>query len=278
MKSTAPALFRFIKMLNHRNVRGSYRLLSVCQPYWAGDTIAYALSPKVSLAVPIGREENCWDLDDIFGYETDLIEVFSSALRFLSNVTLIDCGADIGLFSAVVCSRCDRISRVLAFEPNPVVQETFRRNIKSLPNGVPHALAVSSFEGFGKLNCPSYDETDHARYLVRAQSGIPVITIDSLGVFGSDIAIKIDVEGGELDVLRGAAGTIRQASHCVLSMEAHPKVYARTGIAPSVCLAFLASIRPFRFMVAETRRFVNPSDDIIDPNRTLNVVATTVDR
>jgi hypothetical protein len=68
------------------------------------------------------EEEHYWDLQDILEYETDLIEVFSSALRFLSNVTLLDCGADIGLFSAAVCSRSDRVARVFAFEPNPDIQ------------------------------------------------------------------------------------------------------------------------------------------------------------
>jgi FkbM family methyltransferase len=275
MKSTGPALFRFAKLLDHRNVRGSDRLLSACRQFWINSLATYTLSSRVSLSVPIWREDHCWDLQDILDYETDLIDVFSSALRSLSNVTLFDCGGDIGLFSALVCSRCDRVARVLAFEPNPDIQEVFRQNIKALPNGEPHALAISSFQGFGTLNTPSYDHSDHARYLAPAQSGIDVRTLDSFGVLAGDVAIKIDVEGGELGVLLGATETIRKAAHCVLSLEVHPKVYDRTGIAPSVCMAFLTSIRPFRFMIAETRRWVKPDDDIIDPNRVLNVVAIT---
>jgi FkbM family methyltransferase len=273
MKSTTPALFRFVKLLNRWNIRGSYRLLAACRPYWVNDIVTYKLSSRVSLAVPIWRRDSCLDLQDILEYERDLIEVFSSALRSLSNVTLLDCGADIGLFSAVVCSRCACVARVLAFEPNPDIQAVFRRNIESLPKGEAHALAISSFEGFGILDTPSYDDSEHARYLVQAQSGIPVVTLDSLGVLGGDVAIKIDVEGGELGVLHGARETIRQASHCVLSLEVHPKVCDRTGVAPSACMAFLASIRAFRFMLAETGRWVNPSDDIVDPARILNIVA-----
>ncbi|MGA7791716.1 MAG: FkbM family methyltransferase, partial [Candidatus Acidiferrales bacterium] len=219
MKSTAPALFRFVKRLHRWNIRGSYRLLSACRPYWINNLVIYKLSSSVSLAVPIWRKEHCLDLQDIVEYEANLIEVFSSALRPLSKVTLFDCGADIGLFSAVVCSRTDRVARVLAFEPNPDIQAVFRRNIESLPNGEPHALAISNFEGFGTLETPGYDNSEHARYLAPAQSGIRVATLDSFGVFGGDIAIKIDVEGEELGVLRGASETIRQASHCVLSLE-----------------------------------------------------------
>jgi FkbM family methyltransferase len=273
MKSTPPALFRFVKRLHRWNIRGSYRLLSACRPFWVNDLVIYKLSPSVNLAVPIWRKEHCIDLQDIVEYEADLIHAFSSALRTLSNVTLFDCGADIGLFSAALCSRTDRVARVLAFEPNPDIQGVFRRNIESLPNGEPHALAISSFEGFGTLETPNYDDSEHARYLAQAQSGIPVVTLDSFGVFGGDIAIKIDVEGGELAVLRGALETISQASHCVLTLEVHPKVCDRTGVSPSACMKFLTSIRPFRFLIAETKRWVDPSDDVVDPSRILNVIA-----
>jgi FkbM family methyltransferase len=220
--------------------------------------------------------EQCWDLHDIFEYENALVELFCSNLESQSSVTLVDCGADIGLFSAVVCSRCDRIVRVVAFEPNPTIQSIFRRNIEALPSGEPYASAVSSFEGFGRLDNPLYDDTDQGRYLVPTQSGITVRTLDSLNIFGGSIAIKIDVEGGELDVLHGASKTIRRASQCVLSLEAHPKVVGRTNIKPSACMEFLTSIRPFRFTVAETRRVVGPTDDVVDPVRVLNVVAVTV--
>ncbi len=97
----------------------------------------------------------------------------------------------------------------------------------------------------------------------------------SFRVIGGDVAIKIDVEGGELDVLRGCECTIRHASHCVLTLEVHPRVYSRTGVSPAACMTFLESIRPFRFFVTETGRWVNAKDDIIDSARVLNVLAVT---
>jgi FkbM family methyltransferase len=205
-----------------------------------------------------------------------LVAAFLLVLGSFSDVTLFDCGADIGVFSSVVCSRSDRIVRVLAFEPNPKIQNVFRHNIERLPNGEPHALAVSSFEGFGRLESPNYANGDHARYLVPSDSGIPVVTVDSFNVLGGDVAIKIDVEGGELDVLRGAQKTICHASRCMLTLEAHPRVYRRTGISPGACMTFLESIRPFRFVIAETGRWVSAKDDIIDSDRVLNVLALTV--
>lgn len=275
VRSRPPALFRFAKMLQHRNIRGSYRFLNASLRYWKNCNLTYSLSSRVTLTVPIGRKEHCWDLKDVLGYENQLVDAFCAAIGSLANVTLFDCGADIGLFSALVCARCDRVGRVLAFEPNPDIKELFQRNVACLPNGKPYNLAVSDFTGFGKLERPAYDGSDHARYLTQAPSGIPVITIDSLNVFGGDVAIKIDVEGGELNVIRGARETIGKAAGCVLTLEVHPKVCRRTGIGPAASMAFLESIRPFRFMVAETGQWVKATDNITDPNRILNLVCTT---
>ena len=277
IQSGTPISFRLVKLLRRKNVRGSYRLLQAFLPCWAGCVPVYLLSSNVRLAVPIGRKENCWDLRDVLQYESELIAAFCSALDSLSNVTLFDCGADIGLFSALVCSRCDRIARVLAFEPSPDVQDLFRQNISSLPNGEPHATALGSFTGFGRLERPGYDDSDHARYVVPSDRGLPVVPLDAFRVFGGDVAIKIDVEGGELDVIRGAAETIRRASHCVLTFEVHPRVCKRTHVGPKDCMAFLGSIRPFRFVVAETGRWVVESDDILtnDSDRMVNIVART---
>jgi FkbM family methyltransferase len=269
-------LFRLLKHLHRKKVRGSYRLLQTCRPLWASSVPIYALPSNVHVAVPIGRKENCWDIADIFDYENELINAFCEALAPLSDITLVDCGADIGVFSALVCSRCDHIGRVLAFEPNPDIQDVFRQNILSLPKGEPHALALGSFTGFGKLERPPYDDSDHARYMVPSTQGFPLVPLDTFKVFGGDVAIKIDVEGGELEVLRGAEETIRRASACVLTLEAHPRVCERTRRRPNDGLTFLSSIRPFRFLVAETERWVEASEDIIDPSRTLNIVATTI--
>ncbi len=276
VKCGAPRLFQFVKKLGRQRIPGAHLLEAMCRGLWSNQVIIYPFGSAVSLAVPIGTKERCWDLRDVLEYESHLVAAFLLVLGLFSDVTLFDCGADIGLFSSVICARSDRITRVLAFEPNRKIQDIFRRNIELLPGGQPHPAAVSNFEGFGRLESPDYANGDHARYLVPADSGIPVVTIDSFKVFGGDVAIKIDVEGGELDVLLGSKNTIRNAAHCVLTLEAHPRVYRRTGISPSDCMMFLESIRPFRFVVAETGQSLSSRDDIIDSNRVLNVLAITV--
>jgi FkbM family methyltransferase len=275
-KASPPSrLFRFVRLLVRRDIRGAERLVRLCRPIWDNSVVIYELSPSITLAVPIGRRENCWDLREVIEYESRLLQAFCAAVRPLSDVTLVDCGADIGVFSALVCSRCDRVTRVVALEPNPAVRDMLSRNIACLPNGEARYLAVSNFEGFGKLESPAYDNSDHARYLIPARSGFPVTMVDSLGFLGGDVAIKIDVEGGEIDVLRGAAETVRQSRNCVVTLEAHPKVFGRTGLSPSACMTFLEEIRPFRFLIAEDCRQVKASDNVIDAARTLNIIAVS---
>jgi len=270
-----PFLFRCFKALKRHHVRGAHRMLLVWQRMHGECLVLYPLSPTVNVAVPINRMENAWELQDILAYEQDLIRTCCSALASLTNITLFDCGADIGLFTALLCALCDRIARVVAFEPNSRVEQVLRCNLGQFSRTEVHMAAVSNFSGRGKLLAPAYDLGDHARFLVPAEAGVPVMTLESLQLFGGDMLLKIDVEGEELAVLQGARQTICRAAHCVLTLEVHPQVCRRTGILPDACLAYLSSLRPFRFTIAETGRRVGPHDRILDPVRVLNLVAVS---
>jgi hypothetical protein len=137
--------------------------------------------------------------------------------------------------------------------------------------------AVSCFEGTGRLDLPFYDNSDHSRFLVPGDGSLEVVTIDSFDVRSGNVAIKIDVEGGELEVLKGAAETISSARKCVISFEAHPRVAKRTKRDPIECLRFLQSLRPFTFVIAETGESPSTSLPIIkDGQRAIvNVIGWT---
>jgi FkbM family methyltransferase len=206
---------------------------------------------KFAFGVPLRR--NPMDLNDLLQYESRLINLFCHRLSGISGAVLFDCGADIGVFSAAVCSRSEAISSVIAFEPNADALPYLEKNMAALPlRAQVIGCAVANFVGSGKLESPAYDRDYTARFLVPGEGPIRVTTIDSFKKFGRNVAIKIDVEGGEIDVLRGACETIRSADACVIAIEAHPSVASRTGQDPVECLRFLQSIRPFQFSVAET--------------------------
>lgn len=260
--------------------RGGSRLVRIFGRLGVLNVIAqYQLGRGVIFSVPLFRDDTCWDQREIEDYERQLIHTFCRLLQPLADVVLFDCGADIGTFSALVCSQTSRVRRVIAFEPNPDVTGFLRRNLSQLQTRSEAVTkAVGCFKGSGRLEVPAYDSSDHARFLVPGDGPLEVVTIDSLGVRGGDVAIKIDVEGGELEVLKGAAETIVSARNCVITVEANPRVAARTNRDPVECLRFLSSLRPFGFLVAETEETALTVSPIISDGQkaTRNVVAWTL--
>jgi FkbM family methyltransferase len=260
-------------------IRGGNRLVGIFGQLGMLNVVAqYQLGRGVSFNVPLFRADTCWDKRDIEGYERPLIHSFCHLLEPLFDVVLFDCGADIGTFSALVCSKTSRITQVIAFEPNPDVAGFLKRNLSQLL--IPSKAiikAVSCFKGAGRLEAPTYDNSDHARFLVPGDGPLEVVTIDSLGSRGGDVAIKLDVEGGELEVLKGARETIASARKCVITVEASPQVANRTKRDPVECLRFLQSLRPFNFVIAETKESPLTSSPIIKDGQegTRNVVCWT---
>ncbi len=275
----APLLFRLAKTMTRWRIRGGNRLVAIFGQLGMLNVVAqYQLGRGVSFNVPLFRADTCWDERDIEGYESRLVHSFCHFLEPLFDVVLFDCGADIGTFSALVCSKTSRITRVIAFEPNPDVAAFLKRNLSQLL--IPSKAitkAVSCFKGAGRLEVPTYDNSDHARFLVPGDGPLEVVTIDSFGARGGDVAIKLDVEGGELEVLKGAADTIASARKCLITLEASPRVAMRTKRDPVECLRFLQSLRPFSFVIAETKESPLTSSPIIKDGQedTRNVVCWT---
>ncbi len=261
----APLLFRLAKTMTRWRIRGGSRLVSILEQLGILDVVVqYQLGRDVNFSVPLFRADTCWDRREIEAYETQLIDSFCRLLEPLCDVVLFDCGADIGTFSALVCSHTSRVARVIAFEPNPDVSAFLKRNLSQL-NVPAEAItkAVGCCSGTGRLEIPDYDQSDFARFLVPGDGSLEVVTLDSLSVRGGDVAIKIDVEGGELEVLKGAVETIKSARECVISVEAHPRVAMRTKRDPVEYLRFLQSLRPFSFVIAETGEVPSTSSALI---------------
>ena len=252
-----PLLFRIDKFMMRHRIRGAYRLFDVLKKnrYFDRKVIRYEIERGIVVHVPIFRPERRWDRFDLMHYELELIgRLVAEASRSNGPLTIIDCGADLGLVSMLLTARLKRVSRVLAFEPSEDEIPLLRENFAGLPvaNEVFQA-AVSDYAGRGVLRSPAYDGYNQARYVEHADNGgFDVVTLDSLELAAEDLLIKIDVEGGEQAVIRGAKNTIAKAKRVIVATEAHPLVAARTGIDPISVLQELAAIRPFRFTVCET--------------------------
>ncbi len=265
-------LYEVARFMMQQRIRGGHRLLGAVKQIQP--VAEYDLSDKIKFRFPIGRDESYgWGASEWRKYESSLVGAFCAAIKDMHEVTLFDCGADLGIFSARVCSQSPNVTRVIAFEPNTAVTDVLKTNLSQLPNATAVVGGVSNFSGSARLATPSYYDADHARYIVPSEDGFPVVTLDSFGVFGGDVGIKVDVEGAELSVLEGASKTIARASKIVLTLEVHAKVCERTGIHPSKFLKFLDSIRSFTYTIAETGEQVTAATISPNPAKVLNVVA-----
>jgi FkbM family methyltransferase len=151
------------------------------------------------------------------GWETHLERFVREQLR--PGDDAIDVGANIGYFSAVMCQAVGSRGRVASFEPVDATREalSMARDLNHLGQLDIFAYALSDRSGVGEILFDPRvagsaslhrSPTDQA-----TAQNVCVDTLDNLvqaGVVRSKRLrlIKLDVEGAELDVLRGAEATI----------------------------------------------------------------------
>lgn len=149
-----------------------------------------------------------------------------------SGWTILDIGANIGIFSLVFAKATGNEGRVIAYEPQPAIHQILARNLEANASGIDrvqaivsdivgerpfldlHDLSAEQIVWLGSVSVESTADGRHGRMI-----DTPVVTIDSLNLDRCDF-IKIDVEGHEPEVIRGAWETISK-HRPVLSIEAH---------------------------------------------------------
>jgi FkbM family methyltransferase len=150
------------------------------------------------------------------------------ALKLLGRLvregqTVVDIGADLGLYSSRLAELVGPSGRVHAFEPNPTRHAVLASLAAAQPTVVVHPVGLSDHEGheelyvpikhgevvsaFGRLSPPPAD----AEGVSWERTPVKVTTLDfALQAEASRISfVKCDVEGHELAVLRGAEQTLR---------------------------------------------------------------------
>jgi FkbM family methyltransferase len=150
--------------------------------------------------------------------------------------TVWDVGANIGFYTRKFAERAGADGRVIAIEASPVTAEKLRAQVAGLANVeiVNKGLGARPAR-FGMIQDESYeahssrlvDEGDSAQSFV-----VELVTGDSLLETGQGPpqVIKIDVEGHELDVLRGMEKVLAARELRSVCMEIHFEQLRDRGI------------------------------------------------
>jgi len=132
---------------------------------------------------------------------------------------ILDIGAWVGTWSLAMNKFC---GRVVAFEPDNVHYACL---VKNVPDNVEtHQLAIGSEK---KMISLSNDDFTQSKRVI-GEGSIPMITIDSLELDDVDV-IKIDVEGYEMEVLKGAEDTLQNVQYVMIELNNNTKKYGSSN-------------------------------------------------
>ena len=126
---------------------------------------------------------------------------------------VLDVGANIGTSAVAFARAVGPTGKVFAFEPQPAVYNVLCANLalNGLRNVTPYPYAVGRQQGVAYL--PPVDYAEPGNYGAVSLAGgetpeeVGIVPLDGLG-FPPVTLLKVDVEGGENDVVQGALGLI----------------------------------------------------------------------
>jgi FkbM family methyltransferase len=164
-----------------------------------------------------------WHLWAFGSYERHFAELFSYLVS--PGDRCVDVGANVGVHTVRLARLVGTDGEVIAIEPDPDVVQRTHRNIalNGLDNVRIIGAAASERAGETRLYRPSPRDTNRARaslmhhtYLTGATTTVPVVSVDDVCAGEPVALIKIDVEGHEAAVVRGAIDTIARHAPAVV--------------------------------------------------------------
>jgi len=192
--------------------------------------------------------------------------VFASHLR--EGMTVMDVGANLGLYTLVISRAVGPSGKVYAFEPVPEIFARLQEHIamNNATNVIPLQLALSDRKGTAKM----FVKGGVSSLFVHVSDKIVEVQVERLddfvereGIERVD-AIKIDVEGAELMVIRGADRIIRRDKP-ILMVEFHPATLQEAGTTPEELFTTIINYGYDAFLMRHNKAML--TDKVVEPWR-----------
>jgi len=191
-------------------------------------------------------------------------ETFWHALP-LAGLVVYDVGAYHGILTLFFASRC---SRVISYEPNETNHARLVENIRlnDLNNVQVRKLGVGAQPGSGTLR---YSPTMAGGGTLDPNGSAPILQAIQITTLDHDLAasalpapdlIKIDIEGWELEALRGARATL-DAHHPALFLEMHGETMREKRRKASEIIAFLREVGYRNIDHVESGAAISPGNE-----------------
>jgi len=169
-----------------------------------------------------------------------MYELFRRALR--PGMVVVDAGAHQGLFTHLAAALVGPTGRVWAFEPAPANFRILKRKAAAFPHVTAVRAALSDRDGLGRLAVDRDNSTRHSLFTANVGKrwrSWPVRTMSLSRALPADLArldlIKIDAQGAEPAILRGARPLIKQHRPLVV-FELWPEGWRASGHDPVAVL------------------------------------------
>lgn len=163
---------------------------------------------------------------------------------------VVDAGAHIGWFTTIAANCVGRSGQVVAFEPYPPNAAMLKQNLVQNRCTNARVLETALGSGPGTLALArGHGDSGAVTALDWARDGravVPVTTLDEvMDGFGAVALVKIDVEGWEAHVLRGAERTLSRTKHVLI--EINRPALTKAGTSPEELFGLLRSAGFARF-------------------------------
>jgi len=247
-------VYKITRKIRALKIRGSWRLanylsillLPKMKPGMIIKTL-YGFKMKIDPVADIAVERS---LFQVGSYEEGTLDVISKIIK--EGDTFVDIGANIGLMSLFVAHLFNDKCNVIAFEPNPKTREIldFNVNLNNFRSIKVERFAIGSQNRTAKI----YDRWDAGRgsaSLIQPETisdsfDIIETSLDDYFSFDTNIAlIKIDIEGYELNALKGAIKILSSMNPPALIIEYSDETRRTLNDAKSIYY-FLVTLNHYR--------------------------------